>query len=141
MIAIYQKNLINSFFKSLGIVTVIFFCITIILNIFEEVSFFKNVEDVNFTLPIFLTILNSPSILFDIFPFIFLLSSQFLFYDLFKKNELNLFKVNGLSNFRIIKILFYVSLIMGIFTFPILFYAGLFFYVVQNYMFAFMKRI
>ena len=34
-----------------------------------------------------------------------------------------------------------ITLIMGIFTFPILFYAGLFFYVVQNYMFAFMKRI
>ena len=34
-----------------------------------------------------------------------------------------------------------LTLIMGIFTFPILFYAGLFFYVVQNYMFAFMKRI
>jgi len=42
---------------------------------------------------------------------------------------------------RIINILIIVTLVMGIFTFPILFYAGLFFYVLQNYMFAFMKRI
>ena len=42
---------------------------------------------------------------------------------------------------RILNILIIVTLVMGIFTFPILFYAGLFFYVLQNYMFGFMKRI
>ena len=42
---------------------------------------------------------------------------------------------------RIINILIMITLVMGIFTFPILFYACLFFYVLQNYMFAFMKRI
>ena len=121
MIAIYQKNLINSFFKSLGIVTVIFFCITIILNIFEEVSFFKNVEDVNFTLPIFLTILNSPSILFDIFPFIFLISTLYFFSEIIDKNELNIYKNYGLTNFKIINIITLTSFITGIFI-VILFY-------------------
>ena len=115
MIAIYQKNLINSFFKSLGIVTVIFFCITIILNIFEEVSFFKNVEDVNFTLPIFLTILNSPSILFDIFPFIFLISTLYFFSEIIDKNELIIYKNYGLTNFNIIKTITLTSFVTGIF--------------------------
>ena len=40
-------------------------------NIFEAVNFFKDLK-VSLTLPIFLTFLNIPSILFDIFPFIFL---------------------------------------------------------------------
>ena len=121
MIAIYQKNLINSFFKSLAIVTIIFFCITIILNIFEEVSFFKNVEGVNFTLPIFLTILNSPSILFDIFPFIFLISTLYFFSEMIDKNELNIYKNYGLTNFKIINIITLTSFITGIFI-VILFY-------------------
>jgi len=115
MLAIYQKHLINSFFKSLGIVTMIFFSITIILNIFEEVSFFKNVEDVNFILPIFLTILNSPSILFDIFPFIFLISTLYFFYEIIDKDELNIYKNYGLTNFNIIKIITLTSFITGIF--------------------------
>ena len=115
MLAIYQKNLIGSFFKSLGIVTLVFFCISIILNVFEELSFFKNVENVNFTLPIFLTMLNAPSILFDIFPFIFLISTLYFFSEIIDKNELNIYKNYGLTNFKIINIITITSFITGIF--------------------------
>ncbi len=115
MLAIYQKNLISSFFKSLSIVTLIFFCISIILNVFEELSFFKNVENVNFTLPIFLTILNTPSILFDIFPFIFLISTLYFFSEIIDKNELNIYKNYGLTNLKIINIITITSFITGIF--------------------------
>ena len=115
MFKIYLRYLILNFLIKFLNISIIFFCLTIILGILEEISFFKNL-DASILYPYFLTILNAPITLFEIFPFIFLLSSQFLFYDLFKKNELDLFKVNGLSNFRIIKILFYVSLVMGIFT-------------------------
>jgi len=65
--------------------------------------------------PYFLTILNAPITLFEIFPFIFLLTTQLLFFDLFRKDELNLLKKNGLSNLKIIKILFFTSIIIGIF--------------------------
>ena len=115
MLAIYQKNLISSFFKSLGIVTLVFFCISVILNVFEELSFFKNVENVNFTLPLFLTILNTPSILFDIFPFIFLISTLYFFSEIIDKNELNIYKNYGLTNFKIINIITASSFITGIF--------------------------
>jgi len=115
MLAIYQRHLINSFFKSIGLVTIIFFSITVILNIFEEVSFFKNVEDVNFTLPIFLTILNSPSVIFDAFPFVFLISTLYFFSEIIDKNELNIYKNYGLTNFDIIKIITVTSFITGIF--------------------------
>ncbi len=115
MLAIYQKNLIISFFKSLGIVTLIFLCITIILNVFEELSFFKNVENINFTLPIFLTLLNSPSILFDIFPFIFLIATLYFFSEIIDKNELNVYKNYGLTNLKIINIITITSFITGVF--------------------------
>ncbi len=114
MFKLYQKYLINSFLLKFLNISIIFFCLTIILGILEEISFFKNLN-VNVLYPYFLTILNTPITLFEIFPFIFLLSSQFLFYDLFKKDELNLLKTNGLSNLKIIKILFFLSLFMGIF--------------------------
>ena len=73
------------------------------MGLLEEISFFKNI-DANVLYPYFLTLLNTPITLFEIFPFIFLLTTQFLFYDLFKKDELNLLKTNGLNNLSIIKI-------------------------------------
>ena len=42
---------------------------------------------------------------------------------------------------KMFNIFIILILILGIFTFPVLFYAGLLFYVLQNYMFAFMKKI
>ena len=86
-------------------ISLIFFSLTVVLGILEEISFFKNL-DKNIFYPYFLTLLNAPITLFEIFPFIFLLTTQFLFYDLFKKEELNLLKKNGLNNLKIIKILF-----------------------------------
>ena len=43
-----------------------------------------------------------------------MLTSQFVFYDLIKKDELSLLKVNGLDNFKIIKIIFFIALFIGI---------------------------
>ena len=62
-----------------------------------------------------MTILNAPITLLEIFPFILLLTTQFLFYDLFKKDELNLLKSNGLTNLSMIKIIFIISFLIGLF--------------------------
>ena len=105
MFKTYQKYIIANFLSKFLLISIIFFCLTIILGVLEEISFFKNL-DTNFLYPYFLTLLNAPITLFEIFPFIFLLTSQFLFYDLFKKDELNLLKKNGLSNLNIIKVLY-----------------------------------
>ena len=114
MFKVYQKYIIFNFLKNFLIVSIIFFSLTIILGILEEISFFKN-TDANAMYPYFLTILNAPITLFEIFPFIFLLTTQLLFFDLFRRDELNLLKKNGLSNLKIIKILFFTSIIIGIF--------------------------
>ena len=113
MFKIYQKYIIYNFFNKLLFVTLIFFSLTIILNVFEEISFFKNTES-NFLLPYFLTFLTAPITLFEIFPFIFLISTQYFFYDIFKKNELLILKNNGLSNLSVIKTLFIVSFVLGL---------------------------
>ena len=114
MFKIYQKYIINNFLMKFLNITLIFFSLTVVLGILEEISFFKNL-DRNIFYPYFLTLLNAPITLFEIFPFIFLLTTQFLFYDLFKKEELNLLKKNGLNNLKIIKILFLLSIVIGIF--------------------------
>ena len=114
MFKIYQRYIINNFLMKFINISLIFFSLTVVLGILEEISFFKNL-DKNIFYPYFLTLLNAPITLFEIFPFIFLLTTQFLFYDLFKKEELNLLKKNGLNNLKIIKILFLLSIVIGIF--------------------------
>ncbi len=115
MFKIYQKYIIKNFLIKFLNIGIIFFCLTIILGILEEISFFKNLE-VNILYPYFLTLLNAPITLFETFPFIFLLTTQFLFYDFYKTEELILLKKSGLSNLGIIKLLFFLSLLMGIIT-------------------------
>ena len=114
MINIYKKYLIKKFLKKIISVSIVFLFLIVVLNIFEEISFFEKSE-VNFMTPLLLTFLNSSSILFEIFPFIFLISSLLFFLNLINDNELEVFKVNGLSNLKIIKILFFTSIALGLF--------------------------
>jgi len=116
----YIRFLINLFNFSILKVFTIFFIIILITNILEQVEFFKNV-DVNFIYVIFLSFLNTPSIVFEILPFIFLLSTQVFFIQLIDKNELEIFKYTGLDNIKIMKILGIYSFILGV-IFIIFFY-------------------
>ena len=114
MFKTYQRYLINKFLIKFVYITLVFFSLTLILSLLEEMSFFKDYQ-INFLYPYFLALINVPITLFEIFPFIFLLSTQFLFYDIFKNDELNLLKKSGLNNFQIIRILFLLSFFIGIF--------------------------
>jgi len=113
MFKIYQRYLVNSFLIKFLNVTIVFLSLTIILGILDEISFLKDLNT-NVFYPYFLTLLNAPITLFEIFPFIFLLTTQFLFYDLFKKDELNLLKKNGLSNLKVVKLLFFLSCLLSL---------------------------
>jgi lipopolysaccharide export system permease protein len=86
-----------------------------ILNILKEVEFFSN-KDVNSLYPIYLSLMSSPSIIFEMFPFIFLISTQFFFLKLFESDQINIFKYSGLKNMKIINILSLVSFFIGILT-------------------------
>ena len=55
------------------------------------------------------------------FPFIYLISTQFFFIKLFNENEINIFKYSGLKNTQIIKIISILSLALSL-VIVILFY-------------------
>ena len=118
----YIKFLINLFNISLLKIFIVFFIIILITNILEQIEFFKNI-DLSFSYLFFLSLLNTPSVLFEILPFVFLLSTQLFFINLIDKNELQVFKYTGLDNIKIIKILGLYSFILGIFV-VIFFYNG-----------------
>jgi lipopolysaccharide export system permease protein len=118
----YIKFLINLFNISLLKIFITFFIIILITNILEQIEFFKNI-DLSFFYLFFLSILNTPSVLFEILPFIFLLGTQVFFIHLIDKNELQVFKYSGLNNIKIIKILGLYSFILGIIM-VIFFYNG-----------------
>jgi len=118
----YIKFLINLFNISLLKIFITFFIIILITNILEQIEFFKNI-DLSFFYLFFLSLLNTPSVLFEILPFIFLLGTQVFFIHLIYKNELQVFKYSGLNNIKIIKILGLYSFILGIIM-VIFFYNG-----------------
>ena len=114
MFKVYQNYLIINFLSKFIYLSLVFFSLSIILNLLEEITFLKNIE-VPFWYPYLLTLLTAPITLFEIFPFIFLLTTQFLFYELFRNRELVLLKLNGLSNLKMIQIIFLLSFSIGIF--------------------------
>ena len=114
MLKTYQTYIIKNFISKFFFITLIFFSLIIILGSLEEVAFVKKL-DVNFLYPYYLTLLNAPITLFEIFPFILLLTTQFLFYELYKRDEMNVLKISGLTNLSLIKIIFLISIFLGLF--------------------------
>ena len=110
---IYIKYLLLTYLKSFFFITFVSLSLVIIINLLGEIDFFKDLE-VNSYFPIFLSTLNSLSFLFEMFPFIFLVSTQLFFINLFSENQINIFKYSGLKNSKIIAIISMLSLILGI---------------------------
>ena len=110
----YQNYLIKLFLKNLGIITIIFLSLSFVLNILEELKFFN---DLNMSIyyPFLFTILNLPSVIFEIFPFIVLISTQMFFMQLFSKDEITILKNYGIKNIDIIKIISFVTFLFGLF--------------------------
>tara|TARA_B100000242_G_scaffold86424_1_gene57802 strand:+ start:684 stop:1691 length:1008 start_codon:yes stop_codon:yes gene_type:complete len=87
--------------------------LVVILNILSELEFFRN-TDVNFLFPIYLSLLNSPALIFEMFPFIFLISTQLFFISLFTDNQIQIFKYSGLKNSKILFIISMFSFFLGL---------------------------
>ena len=113
IIKTYQQYLIKSLLKYIFLISGIFLILSFLLNIIEEIRFFKNL-DLGISYSFLLTFLNVPSIVYEIFPFIFLISTQMFFVNLFEKEELIVLKKHGLDNLVLIKILIITSLFCGI---------------------------
>ena len=114
IIKTYQSYIIKTYVSILSQITLVFFGLILILNIFDEISYFKDLN-VNGFYPLLMSMLNSTSILYSVFPFIFLITTQFFFLRIDEKNELLLFKHSRLTNFDLIKLLSILSFLLGIF--------------------------
>ncbi len=112
MIKKYQNYLTRLFLKNILVISLVFIFLSFFLNIFEEIKYFEN-KETEIYYPIILTILNIPSILFEILPFIFLLGVMFFFINLFEKDEIELLRSHGINNLKITAIISLVSLIIG----------------------------
>ncbi len=109
----YTKFLIRTFLLSFLNVFFIFFCLIYVLNLLTELEFFKQ-TDVRTYFPLYLSLINTPMFVFEMFPFIFLISTQFFFNTLFTDNEMNIFKYSGLRNTKIFYILAITTFFVGL---------------------------
>ena len=104
----------KEFLKTALNISVVFFCLGLIINLFEEINFFKD-YDVGIYLPLILSFLYVPSLFYNMFPFVILLSGIWFFLNIKRTDEVTALKISGLSNFSIIIVPSLVSVILGIF--------------------------
>ena len=83
----YLKFLINIYLKSFVTIFFIILSLVIILNVLSEVEFFRD-QNVNSLFPFYVSLLNSLDLIFEMYPFIFLLTTQYFFINLFNENQI-----------------------------------------------------
>jgi lipopolysaccharide export system permease protein len=98
------------------------FSLIFILNLLTELEFFKNIQ-VSIYYPLYFSFLNTPSFIFDVFPFIFLLSTQLFFNNLFNDDQIDILKYSGLKNSKILLIINMTTFVVGVFI--VIFYYSL----------------
>ena len=109
---ILLNYIIFNYLKVILKVTFLFYLFGMILNLFEEIEFFKGI-DVSFFIPITLTAIHVPSIIIDILPFIIFVSSMWFLINMRDKRELLTYKVYGYSNIKIFLVLGLFSFFLG----------------------------
>ena len=109
---IILNYILKNFFKNFLIVILIFYCFGIILNLFEEIEFFKNLN-VNIFVPLMLTSIFIPSLIIKILPFIIFISSMWFMTSIKNNKDLLSLKVFGYSNVKIFFILAFSAFILG----------------------------
>ena len=111
---VYIKFITTIFLKSLLFIFLIILSLIFVLNLLTELEFFKD-ESVSISFTLFLSLLNSPILVFEMFPFIILLTIQLFFIKIFENKEIEIFKYSGLKNSNILIILSSLSVIVGFF--------------------------
>ena len=100
----YIQFILRIFMTAIINIFLIFFSLIFILNLLTELEFFKGIQVSSFY-PLYLSLINTPMFVFEMFPFIFLISTQVFFNNLFNNNEMNILKYSGLKNSKIFSIL------------------------------------
>ena len=110
---IVNKYLIGSFLKSFLNIALIFCCLGLVLNLFEEINYFKNYE-VGILLPLGLSLMVIPSILIDLLPFILFLSSMWVFIKMKNNRDIIALKTFGFSNLNFLFLFSFATIFISI---------------------------
>ena len=92
--------LLKGYLKTFIKVLLLFYCFGIILNLFEEIEFFKD-SDVSIFTPLILTSLYIPGLVIQLLPFIIFITSLKFIVDIRNNKDLLTLKILGYSNLRI----------------------------------------
>jgi lipopolysaccharide export system permease protein len=109
-----NKYLAFGFLKIVMNMVLVFFSIGIIMNLFEEINFFKDI-DIGIFIPVLMSLFKVPSLMYKMFPFIILLSGMWFFLKIKKNDEITAMRISGLSNATIISVPGFVCILLGIF--------------------------
>ena len=104
--------LIKNFLKTIFLTILVFYCFGMILNLFEEIEFFKN-SDVSIFTPLILTSIFIPSMIIKLLPFIIFISSMWFMLKIRNNKDLLTLKVFGYSNLKILFVLGFSSFVLG----------------------------
>ena len=110
---VINKYIIFGFLKIVFNVVLVFLCLGVILNLFEEIEFFKDLNEDIF-LPFILTLMYVPNLLIQLLPFIIFISSSGFLISIKSNTDLISLKIFGYSNLRVITLLSITSLFFGL---------------------------
>ena len=105
--------IIKGFLRTFFIIVGIAYCFGLILNLLEEIEFFKNLN-VNIVIPFILTSIYVPSLIIKMLPFIIFISSLWFMLSIKNNKDLLTFKIFGYSNIKIFFILAICAFLIGL---------------------------
>ena len=104
--------LIRNYLKTVFMVVLIIYSFGLILNLFEEIEFFKE-SNANILQPLILSSIFIPSLIIKLLPFIIFFSSMWFVTKIKNNKDLLVLKVYGYSNFKIFLMLATTSFLLG----------------------------
>ena len=110
---VINKYLSKEFIKVTINTILVFFGLGFIMNLFEEINFFKDI-DVGIYIPILLSSIIVPSLLYNMLPFILLISGIWFFRKIKKSDEVTAMKISGMSNLSVIIVPSIIAVLIGI---------------------------
>jgi len=112
---IINQYLVVNYAKIVLNTILIFLALGITLNLFEEIDFFKDLDQ-SFSLPFILSISFVPTLIIDLLPFIIFLASVYYFLHIKSNKDLLSIKVFGYSNLKItLVVAFFAFYLDGLF--------------------------
>ncbi len=112
MSKIIFNYILKNFFKYFFLVVLVIYGFGIILNLFEEIEFFKKIN-VSIFLPFVLTIIYVPSTILNLLPFIIFVSSMLYMIKMRNNKDFLTLKVYGFSSLKIFFIFAITAFILG----------------------------